>query len=53
MLWIDQQPRFRCGKAAVYGWIDEHRLIVECEQEFVAIDIEGNRLSALPRGKPK
>ena len=53
VLWIDQKPRFRCRKAAAYGWIDEHRLMVECEQEFVAIDIEGNRLSALPRGKPK
>jgi len=53
VLWIDQKPRFHCRKAAAYGWIDDNRLLVKCEQEFVAIDIEGNRLGALPIGKPK
>jgi hypothetical protein len=53
VLWVDQKPRFRCRKAAGYGWIDENRLLVECEQEFVAIDVEGKKLSALPLGKPR
>ena len=53
VLWIDQKPRFRCPKAAGYGWIDENRLLVECERELIAIDVEGRKLSSLPLGKPK
>jgi len=49
VLWIDQKPRFQCLKADGYGWIDENRLLVQCDQEFVAIDVEGKKLSAIPR----
>jgi hypothetical protein len=52
VLWIDQKPRFQCLKADGYGWIDEDRLLVECDQEFVTIDVEGKKLSAIPVGKP-
>jgi len=51
VLWIDQKPGFRCRKAAAYGWIDDHRLLVQCERELVAVDLEGKKLSALPLGK--
>jgi hypothetical protein len=53
VLWIDRKPRFQCPKAGGYGWIDENRVLVQCEQEFVAIDVEGKKLSAIPVGKPK
>jgi hypothetical protein len=52
VLWIDQKPRFECLKADGYGWIDENRLLVQCDQEFVAIDVEGKKLSAIPLRKP-
>ncbi len=52
VLWIDRKPRFQCRKADEYGWIDEHRLLVQCEQEFVAINVEGKKLSAVPVRKP-
>jgi hypothetical protein len=52
VLWIDRKPLFQCRKADGYGWIDEHRLLVQCEQEFVAIDVEGKKLSAVPVRKP-
>jgi hypothetical protein len=52
VLWIDRKPRFQCLKADGYGWIDEYRLLVQCEQEFVAIDVEGKKLSAIPIRKP-
>jgi len=52
VLWIDQKQRFQCLKADGYGWIDEHRLLVQCEQEFVAIDVDGKKLSAIPIRKP-
>lgn len=48
VLWIDQQPRFQCLKATAYGWIDENRLIVQCDQEFVAVDLDGKKLNAIP-----
>jgi hypothetical protein len=51
VLWIDQKPRFQCQKAEGYAWIDETRLLVQCGQEFVAVDIQGNRLSAIPISK--
>jgi hypothetical protein len=52
VLWIDQKPRFECLKADGYGWIDENRLLVQCDQEYVAINVEGKKLSAIPLRKP-
>jgi hypothetical protein len=48
VLWIDQKPRFQCPKADGYSWIDENRLLVQCDQEFVAVDATGKKLSANP-----
>ncbi len=53
VLWIDQKPVFQCQKADEYGWIDESRLIVQCEHEFVAIDVTGKKLTAIPIRKSK
>jgi hypothetical protein len=50
-LWIDQKPRFQCHNATDYSWIDEKRLLVQCDQEIVAVDVQGNRLSAIPISK--
>ena len=47
-----RQLTFECLKADGYGWIDENRLLVQCDQEFVAIDVEGKKLSAIPLRKP-
>ena len=48
VLWIDQKPRFQCQNATDYSWIDETRLLVLCDQEIVAVDVQGNRLAAIP-----
>jgi hypothetical protein len=52
VLWIDQKPGFQCLKAEGYAWIDEQRLLVQCDQEFVAVDVEGKKLRAIPVRKP-
>jgi hypothetical protein len=49
VLWVDQKPVFQCFNAHeyTYGWIDDNRLLVECEQEFVVVDIEGSNLGSI------
>ncbi|HVJ04252.1 MAG TPA: hypothetical protein VM578_01120 [Candidatus Saccharimonadales bacterium] len=46
VLWIDQKPAFQCVKADDYGWVDENRLLVQCDKEFVAIDVTGTKLGS-------
>lgn len=52
VLWVDQKPIFQCLKADAFGWIDESRLLVQCEQEFIAVDLAGKRLGAMDIPKP-
>jgi len=52
VLWIDQKPVFQCVKADDYSWVDENRLLVQCDKEFVAIDVAGTKLGSTAR-KPE